>query len=222
MSGRPPVKGSSRRRLLRMCSRAADRFPGLYGAGSTGDLAGTDAPPPDGCRRFLDGYSDYRDGRLATEDRSFFVGHMARCSSCRRYDRVIRRGVEALREPVEAPTEATMSIAEVRFRATALERESLALGTAGSGVTLSAAVVVALLLAAVAWSPFFSGTTPEVDMPPVVAGAPLPPSAPSFAPLRMRSPRDLRQPDLWDSVRSMFVEQGLGHVQESKADTDPN
>ena len=115
-----------------------------------------------------------------------------------------------------------MSIAEVRFRATAFERESLALGTAGSGVTLSAAVVVALLLAVVAWSPFFSGTTPEVDMPPVVAGAPPAPSTPSFAPLEMRSPLDLRQPDLWDTVRSIFVEQGLDRIQDSKADTDPN
>ena len=230
MSGRPPVKGSGKRQLLRMCSRAANRFPSLYGAkrivdkkiANRGDLAGTDAPLPDGCRKFLDGYSEYRDGRLATGDRSFFIGHLARCSSCRRYDRVIRRGVQVLREPVEAPAAATMSIAEVRFRATAFERESLALGHAGSGVTLSAAVVVALLLAAVAWSPFFSGTTPEVDMPPVVAGAPPPPSAPSFAPLQMQSPRDLRQPDLWDSVRSIFVEQGLGHVQESKAGADPN
>ncbi len=206
------------------------RFSSLYGANSIvdkkiaspGDLAGTSASLPDGCRKFLDGYSEYRDGRLDTEDRSFFMGHMAQCSSCRRYDRVIRRGVRVLREPVEASAPATMSIAEVRFRATAFERESLALGTAGSGVTLSAAVVVALLLAAVAWSPFFSGTTPEVDMPPVVAGAPHPPSTPSFAPLEMRSPLDLRQPDLWDTVRSIFVAQGLGRVQESKADTDPN
>ena len=176
---------------------------------------------PAECRKFLDRYSEYRDGRLDTEARSSFVGHMARCSSCRRYDRVIRRGVRVLREPVAASSAATMSIAEVRFRATAFERESLALGAAGSGVALSAAAVVALLLAAIAWSPFFAGTTPEVDMPPVVAGAPPPPGTPSFAPLEIRSPLYLEQPDRWDSVRS-FVEEGFGRVKESEADTDPN
>lgn len=115
-----------------------------------------------------------------------------------------------------------MSIAEVRFRAASFERESLALGTAGSGVTLSAAVVVALLLAAVAWSPFFSGTTPEVEMPPVVAGAPSPASEPSFAPLERRTPPSLREPRLWDGLRSMVGEPGLGRARESEADTDPN
>ena len=125
-----------------------------------------------------------------------------------------------LREPVEAPTAARMSIAEVRFRATAFERESLALGTAGSGVTLSAAVVVAVLLAAVAWSPFFSGTTPEVDMPPVVAETPAPAGAPALVPLELLPGTETRQPDLWDSVRSMFFEERLGRVQESGANPD--
>lgn len=175
---------------------------------------------PKWCRKFLDRYSEYRDGRLDAEDRSFFVGHMASCSSCRRYDRVIRRGVRVLREPVEAPAAAPLSIAEVRYRATAFERESLALGTAGSGVTLSAAVVVALLLAAVAWSPFFSGTTPEVDMPPVVAETPPPASAPALVPLELLSRTQPVQPDLWDSVRSMFFEERLGRVQESGANPD--
>lgn len=177
---------------------------------------------PRACRKFIEGYSEYRDGRLDTEGRSFFLGHMAACSACRRYDRVIRRGVKVLREPVAAPSPVPMSVAELRFRAAAFERESLALGTAGSGVTLSAAVVVALLLAAAAWSPFFSGTTPEVDIPPVVAGAPPATSAPTFAPLEIRSPAELRRPDLWDSVRSILVEPGLGQARESEAATDPN
>ena len=214
-----------------MCLRIANRFWGLFGAKSIvdkkiahrGDPAGTNAAPlPDGCRKFLARYSQYRDGRLDNEDRSFFIGHLARCSSCRRYDRVIRRGVQVLREPVEAPTAPSLSMVEVRLRATAFERESLALGTAGSGVTLSAAVLVALLLAAVAWSPFFSGTTPEVAMPPVVAGAPPPTSAPAFAPLERLSPPEFGQPDLWDSVRSIFFEDGPGRVQETEADSDPN
>lgn len=179
------------------------------------------APLSEECRRFLKGYSEFRDGRLDSESRSFFIGHIARCSSCHRYDRVICKGVQVLREPVEATAAAPMNIAEVRYRAAAFERESLALGTAGSGVTLSAAVVVALLLAAVAWSPFFSGTTPEVEMPPVVAETPVSTSAPTFAPLEKRSPDELRQPDLWDGIRSILSERETGR-QPARADSNPD
>ena len=187
-----------------------------------GDSAGTSAAPlPEACRKFLKGYSEFRDGRLDSESRSFFVGHIARCSSCRRYDRVICKGVQVLREPGEVPAAAPMNIAEVRYRATAFERESLALGTAGSGVTLSAAVVVALLLAVVAWSPFFSGTTPEVEMPPVLAVTPPSTSAPTFAPLERRSAAELRQPDLWDGIRSILSERE-SRRQATRADPNPD
>ena len=231
MSRQRSQKGSGDRNSLRLRLRIANRFSGLFGAKSIvdkkiahrGDPAGTStAPLPEGCRKFLARYSQYRDGRLDTGGRSFFIGHLARCSSCRRYDRVIRRGVQVLREPVEVASAPSLSMAEVRLQATAFERESLALGTAGSGVTLSAAVVVALLLAAVAWSPFFSGTTPEVQMPPVVAGAPPPTSAPAFAPLERLSPPEFGQSDLWASVRSIFFENGPGRVQDTEADPDPN
>ena len=213
-----------------MCSRVANRFSGLQEAKSIvdkkiarrGDSAGKSAAPlSEECRRFLKGYSEFRDGRLDSESRSFFVGHIAKCSSCQRYDRVICKGVQALREPVEDPAAAPMNIAEVRYRATAFERESLALGTAGSGVTLSAAVLVALLLAAVAWSPFFSGTTPEVEMPPVVAETPHATSAPTFAPLEKRSPAELRRRDLWDGIRSILSEREPGR-QATRADSNPD
>ena len=160
------------------------------------DPAGNETPSPPGeCREFLEGYSEYRDGRLDDGKRSSFLGHMAACSPCRRYDRVIRTGVRVLREPGPAPSRTPLSIAEVRFRATALERESPALGTAGSRATLSAAAAVALFLAAVAWSPFLSGGTPEIEMPPLFAGAPPSASAPAFAPLARLSPPDVRRPD---------------------------
>lgn len=213
-----------------MCSRVANRFSAPQEANSIvdkkiarrGDSAGTSAAAlPDECRRFLKEYSEFRDGRLDSGSRSFHVGHIARCSSCRRYDRVIRKGVQILREPVEVPTAAPMNVAEARCRATAFERESLALGTAGSGVTLSAAVVVALFLAAIAWSPFFSGTIPEVEMPPVVAGTPPSTSAPTFAPLETRSPAALRRPDLWDGLRSMISEREPGR-RVTRADSNPD
>ena len=40
------------------------------------------------CARFLDEYSDYRDGLLPTEVLAEFEGHLGSCASCARYDRV--------------------------------------------------------------------------------------------------------------------------------------
>lgn len=176
--------------------------------------------PMEGCRAFLDRYSDYRDGRLDDLGRSRFIGHMAECGPCRRYDRVVRRGVDVLRKAPQGVPRRRLSVGDVRRLATAFERESLALGTAGSGVTLAAATLVALLLAAVAWSPFLSRHTPDVRMPPVVAGAPPVPVAPSVSLSETRA-SEFRQSDLGDIFRSMLFELGPGSSQESEADPEP-
>lgn len=185
-------------------------------------LGSTGAPPPEYCRAFLDRYSDYRDGRLGDEERSFFAGHMAVCGPCRRYDHVIRKGVDALRKTPPGSPRRNLSVAEVRRLATAVERQSLALGTAGSGVTLVAAVLVAVLMAAVAWSPFFSGHTPEVRLPPVVAGAPPPPVAAAFTPPGTVPPTELWRDEVGDIIQSMLFEFGPGRAREADADPDPD
>lgn len=183
-----------------------------------GDVAD---PGPKSCRAFLDRYSDYRDGRLDDEARSFFIGHIAGCEPCRRYDHVIRKGIDALLKAPPALTRRRLTVAEVRCRATAFERESLALGTAGSGVTLTAAVLVALVMAAVAWSPYFSGHTPEVRIAPVVAGAPPPPVASSFSSSETTVPPEFEQDELGEIIRSMLVEFGPTHAREAAANPDP-
>lgn len=187
--------------------------------GDPGGSAG--APGSRHCRAFLDRYSDYRDGRLDDEGRSFFIGHMAGCVPCRRYDHVIRKGIGALRKVPPASTRRRLSVAEVRRLATVFERESLALGTAGSGVTLTAAVLVAVLMAAVAWSPYFSGDMPEVRIPPVVAGAPPAPVTSSFTSTEAIAPPEFEQDDLGEIVRSMLVEFGPAPSREAAASPDP-
>lgn len=177
-------------------------------------------PGPKGCRAFLDRYSDYRDGRLDDEGRSFFIGHMAGCRPCRRYDHVIRKGIDTLRKASPAPSRRRLSVAEVRRLATTFERESLALGTAGSGVTLTAAVLVALLMAAVAWSPYFSGDTPEVRIAPVVAGVPPPPVASSFSSSETTPSPEFERDELGEIVRSMLVEFAPTRAREAAADPE--
>lgn len=172
------------------------------------------------CREFLDRYSDYRDGRLGDDGRSFFIGHLARCTRCRRYDRVIRKGVDVLRKNSQGSPRSRLTVVEARRLAAAFDKESLALGSAGSGVTIVAAGLVALLMAAVAWSPFFSGRTPEVAMPPVVAGAPSPPTATTLSSSETIGSPELRDGDLGEVFRTMLIELRPGLAQEAEADPE--
>lgn len=50
------------------------------------------------CGDFLDGYSDFRDDRLARSARAAFDAHLEACASCARYDRVVSGGVGVLHE----------------------------------------------------------------------------------------------------------------------------
>lgn len=51
--------------------------------------------------------------------RAAATAHLASCPSCRRYDRVIRKGVEALRSAPELKPRRPLSVADVRRRARA-------------------------------------------------------------------------------------------------------
>ena len=171
---------------------------------------GTDAPvsPPRSCRWFLDGYSDYRDSRLNMATRAAVAAHLGVCASCRRYDRVIRRGVEILRDTPPEASGRPLEVASLRERALAVERQSMALGTAGSGVSVAAAIVVALLLGVAAWSPLLSGGTPEVEMPPVMADAPPKQGGQVFFTLPAAFSFEFRRPDPVETARSLLFEYG--------------
>ncbi|MEJ2678663.1 MAG: zf-HC2 domain-containing protein [Gemmatimonadota bacterium] len=58
------------------------------------------------CRTFLERYSDLADGLLAPVEVAAMRRHMAACPSCRRYDRVVRRGVRVLRQSAPLPSPA--------------------------------------------------------------------------------------------------------------------
>jgi anti-sigma factor RsiW len=53
------------------------------------------------CDTFLDGHSDFRDGLLTLPDRVAFEAHLRECDHCARYDRVVDRGVQVLRDRPE-------------------------------------------------------------------------------------------------------------------------
>ena len=168
---------------------------------------GRQAVPP-ACRRFLDGYSDYRDGRLKPEARSRVIGHLEACAPCARYDRVIRKGVQVLRAQQPETAARPTRVAAVRHRALAEERRPQALGAAGSGMTLAASLIVTVLLTAAAWLPFLSLPTPEVDMPPVVASAPTVPLVPLVFSLPGPFPAQQTRTAPVEIARAMLFEYG--------------
>lgn len=149
---------------------------------------GSGACSPDGpsvnCRWFVEAYSEYRDDRLTMPARTAVQAHMASCEACRRYDRVIRNGVSVLRAGEAATRSRTLGVTRIRNRAWAIEkRESMAFGSAGSGMTTLGVALVAMVLGLFAWLPLFgpgtsAAATPEFGLAPVVAAvreSPAPP-----------------------------------------------
>ncbi len=135
------------------------------------------------CQEFLNRHSEYRDDRLGEADLALMKAHMVSCPSCCRYDRVLDAGVAILRDTEAGRSGEGLELAGIQRQVRILERrESAALGAVGSGMSAAAAVGVAVLLGVVAWSPFLFDNPPEVEIEPVVAGAPLPASAPGFFP----------------------------------------
>ncbi|MYB06514.1 MAG: zf-HC2 domain-containing protein [Gemmatimonadetes bacterium] len=130
------------------------------------------------CRWFFETYSDYRDGGLGIAAQTAVHAHMASCEPCRRYDRVIRTGVSVLREEEAPARRRNVRLIPLRNRAWAMEqRESMALGSAGSGIATLGVALVAVVLGSFAWLPLvgagsFAAATPEFELAPVVAAAP--------------------------------------------------
>src|ERR687888_1400843 len=97
------------------------------------------------CAEFLERYTDFRDGLItAPRELRRFTRHVALCSSCRRYDAAVRRGVLGLQaaQTIE-PSPAFRRRLDARL---ARERRSQVPARAG----IAAALFVAAALAMVA------------------------------------------------------------------------
>jgi hypothetical protein len=126
------------------------------------------------CQRFLEGYSDFRDGLLPFEAAVEFEIHLDACASCGRYDRVVRRGASLYRDlPAVEPSEGFGARLQHRIH---LEEEMQEPGRSASGIPASAALSIAAAVALFAWLPVVREDGGPEHLPAVAARAPQPPA----------------------------------------------
>ncbi|HEX7243384.1 MAG TPA: zf-HC2 domain-containing protein [Longimicrobiaceae bacterium] len=137
------------------------------------------------CERFLDQYSEFRDGFLLPEESREFEAHLKACASCARYDRVVSRGTGIFRDLPELEVSEDFG-ARLQHRIFNLEDEMRASRQGGfSGVPASAALSIAAVLAVTAWLPVLrpgdglprlpavAAHAPESGIPPLFVAGPL-------------------------------------------------
>lgn len=114
------------------------------------------------CDQFLRRYSEFRDGWLGPAVHRKFEDHIRQCSSCRRYDRVLSRGVQVLRS-LPTPDSSPDFAPRLKHRIFHLEDGSPLGSTAGGSAALVAVATVGIL--ALAWLPFALTTPVELELP---------------------------------------------------------
>lgn len=130
------------------------------------------------CSEFLDNYTDFRDGALAPREGDALRAHMTGCGPCRRYDRVVTRGVGLLRAIPGTRPDPDFR-ARLRHSIYALEEERRRrrlLGSAARAVPLLGALGVAGALLATLT---LRESVPVVELPPIVAERPSHASGPA-------------------------------------------
>jgi hypothetical protein len=128
------------------------------------------------CADFLDGYTDYRDGRLDDGTLASFRQHLTECASCARYDRVVQRGTRLFCElPELTPSDDFQ--ARLQHRIYHLEDERRRFGASASGVPTGYVLSIAALLMIAAWAPLARprpARSAVTRLPAVAAHAPHP------------------------------------------------
>ena len=118
------------------------------------------------CDEFLARHSEYLDGLLTPLAAARLNAHASVCHSCARYDRIVRKGIDLVRDlpDVQPSEEFEMRLQHRIFHmedAHALEpRPAGATGAAGAAAALGVAAAIALL----AWSPMLTPSAQDDGM----------------------------------------------------------
>lgn len=150
------------------------------------------------CARFLDHYSEFRDGLLPPDEEGAFENHLQACDSCARYDRVVRDGVQVYRS---LPQLTPAPDFQLRLMGRLYARERTR--AHGSGTPLAVTLAICLALGVGAWAPTLRSSDEVIQLPPIVAHAPYH----DFSPVLLRSAQPMRSP--------LFAPQPVFHGGES-------
>lgn len=160
------------------------------------------------CERFLEGFTEYRDGVAPEGFRREADAHLEACPDCRHYLHVVERGLEVLRreEALEVPEDFQPRL---RHRLYHVDDEVVLHRHVNSGATGLAVLGIALVLTAVAWSPILRPPAPVVELSPIVVSRP--PAALRLQPVRAvlddgTTGSAWRDPDLWDDAHSLLFQ----------------
>lgn len=123
------------------------------------------------CEEFLEGYSEFLDGRLPHDQRTAFKAHREACRTCGRYDSVVRRGLHVWRNLPQIDSSPDF-VPRLRHRLYHVDDSS----SFSENRHLGSAALVAVAsvgLLALAWLPFATRMTVEVELPAVAVEAPV-------------------------------------------------
>lgn len=127
------------------------------------------------CDEFLARHSDYLDGFLPPLVTARLGAHASLCASCSRYDRIVRKGIDLVRDmPGVVPSEDFEQ--RLQHRIFHMEDARALQPRTGAATALAVAAAIALL----AWSPvmFIQSSAPEATTP--AAASLMDVSAPSY------------------------------------------
>lgn len=123
------------------------------------------------CTGFIEDYTDFRDGLLGPTREAQFAAHMDACAGCRRYDRVVREGLDLLSDlPAAEASDDFMSRLQHRL----YNVDQGVLDTSSNRFLGSAALVAvaAVGLLALFWLPFAASVPVELELPAVAVERP--------------------------------------------------
>jgi hypothetical protein len=103
------------------------------------------------CEDFLSRHGEYLDGGLTLTDASQMRAHIVRCSTCARYDRIVRKGLTLVNELPEVQPSLDFE-QRLQHRILSLEDE-MTFTQQRPAVGVAAALAVAAMIALLAWSP---------------------------------------------------------------------
>ncbi|TVR64753.1 MAG: hypothetical protein EA422_05760 [Gemmatimonadales bacterium] len=126
------------------------------------------------CDDFLTRYSDLQDDAVPDRDRERLRAHLHGCESCRKYDAVVRRGVDILHDVPELRVRQDFRERVLHSVYTMEERERIRRfrPQAASGGGTMALVAAAVLVVVAVWTPNLWQQTPSVELPVLVVNGP--------------------------------------------------